>query len=59
MIDILNNLNLAKAAALRSWKNINKFKANLNIENTSDGKDIKLKADIEAEEYIKRYISRI
>ena len=25
MMDILNNLDLAKAAAIRSWKNINKF----------------------------------
>ena len=57
MIDILNNLNLAKSAALEAGKILINSKANLNIENTSDGKDIKLKADIEAEEFIKRHIS--
>ena len=57
MIDILNNLNIAKSAALEAGKILIDSKANLNIEHTSDGKDIKLKADIEAEEFIKRYIS--
>ena len=57
MIDILNNLNLAKSAALEAGKILINSKTNLNIENTSDGKDIKLKADIEAEEFIKRHIS--
>ena len=57
MIDILNNLNLAKSVALEAGKILINSKANLNIENTSDGKDIKLKADIEAEEFIKRHIS--
>ncbi|MDA9842627.1 inositol monophosphatase [Gammaproteobacteria bacterium] len=57
MIDILNNLNIAKSAAVEAGKILINFKTNLNIENTSDGKDIKLKADIEAEEFIKRHIS--
>ena len=57
MIDILINLNLAKSAALEAGKILINSKTNLNIENTSDGKDIKLKADIEAEEFIKRHIS--
>ena len=57
MIDILNNLNLAKSAALEAGKILINSKTNLNIENASDGKDIKLKADIEAEEFIKRHIS--
>jgi len=57
MIDILINLNLAKSAALEAGKILINSKANINIENTSDGKDIKLKADIEAEEFIKRHIS--
>mgnify|MGYP001434416071 CR=1 FL=1 len=57
MIDILNNLNIAKSAALEAGKILINSKTNLNIENTSDGKDIKLKADIEAEEFIKRHIS--
>ena len=57
MIDILNNLNLAKAAAIKAGKILISSKANLNIEKSSDGKDIKLKADIEAEEIIKNHIS--
>ena len=57
MIDILNNLNLAKSVAFEAGKILVNSKANLNIENTSHGKDIKLKADIEAEEFIKRHIS--
>ena len=57
MIDILINLNLAKSAALEAGKILINSKTNLNIENASDGKDIKLKADIEAEEFIKRHIS--
>ena len=57
MLDILINLNLAKSAALEAGKILINSKANLNIENASDGKDIKLKADIEAEEFIKRHIS--
>ena len=57
MIDILINLNLAKSAALEAGKILINSKTNLNIESASDGKDIKLKADIEAEEFIKRYIS--
>ena len=57
MMDILNNLDLAKAAAIKAGKILTRSKANLNIEKSSDGKDIKLKADIEAEEIIKNNIS--
>ena len=56
-MDILNNLDLAKAAALKAGKILTSSKTNLNIEKASDGKDIKLKADIEAEEIIKNHIS--
>ena len=56
-MDILNNLDLAKAAAIKAGKILTSSKANLNIEKASDGKDIKLKADIEAEEIIKNHIS--
>jgi len=56
-MDILNNLDLAKAAAINAGKILTSSKANLNIEKASDGKDIKLKADIEAEEIIKNHIS--
>ena len=56
-MDLLNNLDLAKAAAIKAGKILTSSKANLNIEKASDGKDIKLKADIEAEEIIKNHIS--
>ena len=56
-MNILNNLNLAKEAAIEAGKILTTSKANLNIEKTSDGKDIKLKADVEAEEIIKNHIS--
>ena len=57
MMNILNNLNLAKATALEAGKILTNSKTNLNIEKASDGKDIKLKADVEAEEIIKNHIS--
>ena len=57
MIDILKNLDLAKVAAIEAGKILTSSKTYLNIEKASDGKDIKLKADIEAEEIIKNNIS--
>ena len=57
MIDILKNLDLAKVAAIEAGKILTSSKTYLNIEKASDGKDIKLKADIEAEEIIKNHIS--
>jgi myo-inositol-1(or 4)-monophosphatase len=56
MTDILNNLEIAKKAAHEAGNILLNLKAELNKENTSSGKDIKLKADIEAEKLIKEYL---
>ena len=56
MTDILNNLEIAKKAAHEAGNILLNLKAELNKENTSSGKDIKLKADIEVEKLIKEYL---
>lgn len=57
MVDILQNLEIAKKATLRAGHILLECKNDLNKEKNSSGKDIKLKADIEAEKLIKEYIS--
>ena len=57
MIDILNNLEIAKKAALKAGSILLRSKNDLNQLQTSSGRDIKLKADIEAEKLIKECIS--
>ena len=57
MIDILNNLEIAKKAALKAGSVLLGSKDDLNQLQTSSGRDIKLKADIEAEKLIKECIS--
>ena len=57
MIDILKNLEIAKESALSAGKLLINSKKDLNFEKSSEGKDIKLKADLEAENLIKKYIS--
>ena len=56
MKDILNNLEIARNAALEAGNMLLNSKADLNKEKISSGKDIKLKADIEAEKFIKEYL---
>ena len=56
MSDILNNLEIAKKAAIKAGNILLNLKVELNKENISSGKDIKLKADIEAEKLIKEYL---
>ena len=56
MTNILKNLEIAKKAAHEAGNILVNLKAELNEENTSSGKDIKLKADIEAEKLIKEYL---
>ena len=56
MIDILKNLEIAKESALRAGKLLTDFKKELIFENSSEGKDIKLKADLEAESLIKNHV---
>jgi len=56
MTDILNNLEIAKNAAIKAGNILLNLKAELNKENISLGKDIKLKADIEAEKLIQEYL---
>ena len=56
MTDILNNLDIAKNAALEAGSMLLNLKADLNKEKISSGKDIKLKADIESERLIKEYL---
>jgi myo-inositol-1(or 4)-monophosphatase len=56
MTNILKNLEIAKKAAHEAGNILVNLKAELNKENTSSGKDIKLKADIEAEKLIKEYL---
>ena len=56
MTDILNNLEIAKNAALEAGNMLLNLKGDLNKENISSGKDVKLKADIEAEKLIKKYL---
>ena len=56
MTDILNNLEIAKKAAFKAGNILVNLKAELIKENISSGKDIKLKADIEAEKLIKEYL---
>lgn len=57
MIDILKSLEIAKESALSAGKLLINSKNDLNFEKSSEGKDIKLKADHEAENLIKKYIS--
>jgi myo-inositol-1(or 4)-monophosphatase len=57
MIDILKSLEIAKESALSAGKFLINSKKDLNFEKNSEGKDIKLKADFEAEKLIKKYIS--
>ena len=56
MTDILNNLEIAKKAAIKAGNILLNLKAELNKENISSGRDIKLKADIEAEKLIQEYL---
>ena len=49
MTDILNNLEIAKKIAIEAGNTLLNSRDDLNQENNSSGKDIKLKADIEAE----------
>ena len=56
MTNILKNLEIAKKAAHEAGNILVNLKAELNKENISSGKDIKLKADIEAEKLIKEYL---
>jgi myo-inositol-1(or 4)-monophosphatase len=56
MVNILKNLEIAKKAAHEAGNILLNLKAELNEENISSGKDIKLKADIEAEKLIKDYL---
>ena len=56
MTNILNNLEIAKNAAIKAGNILLNLKAELNKENISSGKDIKLKADIEAEKLIQEYL---
>ena len=55
MTDILNNLDIAKKAAHEAGNILVNLRAELNQENISSGKDIKLRADIEAEKLIKEF----
>ena len=57
MIDILKSLEIAKESALSAGKLLINSKKDLNFEKNSEGKDIKLKADLEAENLIKKFIS--
>jgi myo-inositol-1(or 4)-monophosphatase len=57
MIDILKSLEIAKESASSAGKLLINFKKDLNFEKNSEGKDIKLKADLEAENLIKKHIS--
>ena len=57
MIDILKSLEIAKESALSAGKLLINSKKDLNFEKSSEGKDIKLIADLEAENLIKKYIS--
>ena len=56
MTNILNNLETAKKAAIEAGKMLFNSKAAINKEKISSGKDIKLKADIEAEKLINEYL---
>jgi myo-inositol-1(or 4)-monophosphatase len=56
MVNILKNLEIAKKAAHEAGYILVNSKAELNKENISSGKDIKLKADIEVEKLIKEYL---
>ncbi len=56
MADILKSLDIAKNAAREAGNILVNLKVELNEENISTGKDIKLKADIEAEKLIKEYL---
>lgn len=56
MSNILKNLEIAKKVALEAGNILLNLKAELNKENISSGKDIKLKADMEAEKLIKEYL---
>ena len=56
MIDIIKNLEIAKESALQAGKLLTNFKKDLIFENSSEGKDIKLKADLEAENLIKNHL---
>jgi myo-inositol-1(or 4)-monophosphatase len=56
MTNILNNLEIAKNAAIEAGNILFNFKGDLNKENISSGKDVKLKADVEAEKLIKKYL---
>ena len=57
MVDILKNLEIAKESASSAGKLLINSKKDLNFEKNSEGKDIKLKADLEVENLIKKYIS--
>ena len=54
----LKNIEIAKEAALLAGEILVNTKSDLNYEKESKGKDIKLLADIEAENAIKQYISK-
>ena len=56
MTNILQNLKIAKKAAHEAGNILVNLKAELNEENISTGRDIKLKADIEAEKLIKEHL---
>ena len=57
MSSILDNLEIAKKAAIEAGNMLLNSKNDLNQENISEGKDIKLAADTEAEILIKAYLS--
>jgi len=56
-VDILKNIEIAKVAARLAGKNLKDNYNSLNITQLEEGRDIKLKADLESEKLIIEYIS--
>ena len=55
-MDIIKNIEIAKAAARLAGKNLKDNYNSLNVTQLEDGRDIKLKADLESEKLIIEYI---
>jgi myo-inositol-1(or 4)-monophosphatase len=56
-VDILKNIEIAKVAARLAGKNLKDNYNSLNVTQLEEGRDIKLKADLESEKLIIEYIS--
>jgi len=56
-VDIIKNIEIAKAAARLAGKNLKDNYNSLNVTQLEEGRDIKLKADLESEKLIIEYIS--